>query len=192
MHTAIALLVVAVVCLLWHMRRRPWADVDPWDLQAFVISVPGTRCRQAVQQRFAGKQPFQFADGVNGVDMSPHPTLAPGQLGCALSHVLLWRRLADSELPVMIFEDDAVLCEGWRDRVRHVLQSLDDSIDIVYLGSCADDGSGTCYARGLRNSERPRCTHGYMLTPSGLRKLAAWAETAVLMLPIEKNMPLPS
>lgn len=186
-------LVVAVVCCLVaaalvSRASRPWSALEPADLHACVISVPNTRSRTPLQRRFAGQQPFVFVDGVDGSKLPPHPTLSPGQLGCAQSHMRLWRMLAGSPTPVLIFEDDAALHPEWRARVKAVLASLDSAVDIVFLGSCQELSGGRCYAAGLRRSVLPRCTHGYMLTPRGLQKLAAWAEVAGLQVPIDEHL----
>ena len=189
-----AAVVVTVVCCfvaaiaLVSRASRPWSALDPADLHACVISVPNTRPRTPLQRRFAGQQPFVFVDGVDGSTLPPHPALSPGQLGCAQSHMRLWRMLASSPAPVLIFEDDAALHPEWRARVKAVLASLDSSIDIVFLGSCQELGGGRCYAAGLRKSVLPRCTHGYMLTPRGLQKLAAWTQVVDLQLPIDEEL----
>jgi GR25 family glycosyltransferase involved in LPS biosynthesis len=49
--------------------------------------------------------------------MSPPMTkqLSPGEVGCTMSHIRLWRKLAEcenSEATMLILEDDAQFCEN--------------------------------------------------------------------------------
>lgn len=185
---AVALLFILTVAVV-SRNSRPWSHLVPSDLHACVISVPGTRPRTPLQLRFARhQQPFVFVDGVDGKQLPAHPTLSPGQLGCAQSHMRVWRLMANSPTPVLIFEDDAVLEPGWQPGMMRVLRSLNSSIDIVFVGHCQEMPGGRCYSAGLRNSVLPRCTHGYLLTPRGLQKLAAWAETTQPRLPIDEEL----
>jgi glycosyl transferase family 25 len=62
---------------------------------------------------------FEFVEAVNGrpldFDKIPMPDVfdpqlkyTKGAIGCALSHIGLWRRAANEEYPLTIAEDDAI------------------------------------------------------------------------------------
>ena len=58
-------------------------------------------------------------------------------MGCALSHLILWKALADdpsSNAAYFILEDDARLHPGWRDAWTNAQEHLPDNWDCVYLG----------------------------------------------------------
>ena len=46
-------------------------------------------------------------------------TLTPGEIGCALSHLNIYRRIVEDELSgAIVLEDDAILLDGFRDTVE--------------------------------------------------------------------------
>ena len=194
----LAMSLVLVAFVHWVGRPRGTACA------AYVISLrDGRRSRGVVEARFREReQPFEFVDAVDGREVAgadadrfdPKYEWKAGEIGCALSHVRLWTRLAGTgiDAPVLVFEDDAKLPRDWLPRVREVVDRLDDTIDLVFLGHCLETrGAPWKGSDALRRSECPRCTHGYLVTPRGATKLAAWARTtATLELPIDEELAL--
>jgi GR25 family glycosyltransferase involved in LPS biosynthesis len=73
--------------------------------------------------------------------------MLPGEVGCALSHVALWRELAETDgdprtTTMLILEDDAVVTHGKRNRYRtrfaaafaNAWKQLPDDWSMLYLG----------------------------------------------------------
>lgn len=182
---------LAAACVLacaaaWGGAAAREGDVPP----AYVISVPNTRPRDAVAARFRGRVPsLQFVDGVDGTTVEPGSMgrLKPGEIGCALSHARVWRRILESGGPALVFEDDAQPVDDFPTRVADVLRHIDDTIDVVFLGHCLEE-RGQPYAPGLRNSVLPRCTHGYLVTPRGARTLVSWMARASLTRAIDEEL----
>lgn len=56
-----------------------------------------------------------------------------GIVGCALSHLLMWRDLLDIKSNGLIIEDDAVLTPDFMAKVLHLITSCPDA-DIIFLG----------------------------------------------------------
>ena len=190
---AVVLCAAAVV-----LARGGWGEKEAFaaagagDVPAYVISVPGTRPRDAVEQRFRGRvRDVRFFDGVDGAALGAKGRLKPGEVGCAASHMRLWTQLdaAGVRTPVLVFEDDAQPGEDFQARLAGVMRHVDDSLDVVFLGHCFE-GKGPTVAPGLMNSMHPRCTHAYLLTPRGARTLAGWAARARLdqILPIDEEL----
>lgn len=166
---------------------------------ALVVSMPdGSRPRGAVAQRLkASGICARFVDavagttGVSEAELSrfkqPYPWL-PRQIGCALSHMRLWRRL---DGPTLIMEDDARPVPDFARSFRSILKELDDTVDVAFLGHCLE-GRGAPWKGSsvLRTSVLPRCTHAYYVTASGLPKLARFASSASLRLPIDEELAL--
>lgn len=185
MWVLVALVVAAALCLAPRPRAECWAHPA---VPAHVISVPGTRSRAEVRARFdAACQPFQFVDGVDGQTAPRIGSLTPGQVGCALSHMRLWQALEHSATPALIFEDDAQLPRDWRTLLDAVVRSVPAGVDVVFLGHCHET-QGRKHSEHLHHSVTPRCTHGYLATPSGLRKLAAWARAGGGTDPIDEEL----
>lgn len=58
----------------------------------------------------------------------------PGQLGCAMSHRMLWQKCVEKDTPLIIFEDDAVLRQDFAAGFTHIYQQLPATWDCVLLG----------------------------------------------------------
>jgi len=100
--------------------------------------------------------------------------LTPGERGCAASHVRLWKKVAKSDKPAILLEDDAIPVDGFADKLTQGLKDLPKDADVLYLGYSKPDKSkwmrelpGT----DLAQAEYVWTTVGYMIWPSGARKL---------------------
>ena len=112
-----------------------------------VITLPGARSRSA---GFCYRNPQiakpTLVEAVDGWALTPQqirehadlrpPLIAynPGQIGCALSHIKLWKRIARAKSPECIFEDDVYLRADFNSQARAFLASLPTAWDIVYWG----------------------------------------------------------
>lgn len=65
-------------------------------------------------------------------DVLPHYTR--GAVGCALSHLALWKRAIDSSQPLTICEDDAVFNHYFRARAEALVRTLPPDWDLVLWG----------------------------------------------------------
>ena len=61
--------------------------------------------------------------------------MTEGALGCLESHVSIWKRVASSNLPGIVFEDDVNLQPGFDDMLLQALQSLPSSWGMLYLAN---------------------------------------------------------
>lgn len=160
-------------------------------VRAYVVSMPGTRSRPAVRARFSGQQqPITFFDGVDGAALAPHPRLSPGEVGCAWSHMEIWKNLVQGTQDVLVFEDDAVPSPNFQSRLREVRRAIRGrDVDIVFLGHCLETkGAAWRGSATLRESVRPLCTHAYLVTPRGGVKLAGWAAHGRVDDPIDVEL----
>lgn len=107
--------------------------------------------------------------------------LSNSEIGCMLSHVSLWERVANQPdlNRVAIFEDDArthleigtlhQLLSGFYNYIKD--QKIDEP-DILYLGKALDDCVSYEQVWGdVYRSKHPICLHAYIITKSGARKL---------------------
>lgn len=185
-----AFVLVCLVLTLWHTQR-----VVP----VYVISLSsGTRSRATVAARLHPHVSFTFFDAVDGhavVDRSRfQKKIVAGQVGCALSHMTLWQYLLDTGVscPVLVLEDDVVLVPGFARHLSRVIEAIEGSnVDLVFLGHCYESEGPEwkrCGITTLKRSQLPRCTHAYLVTPSALPKLVAWARLAVNMHHIDEEL----
>jgi GR25 family glycosyltransferase involved in LPS biosynthesis/GT2 family glycosyltransferase len=90
---------------------------------------------------------YRVFDAVDGTSLLPLPkhlklfetgdfTYRRGIMGCALSHIKMWTELITSPATdtMLILEDDVVVCRDFVSKLTCVLNSLDENVDIVFLG----------------------------------------------------------
>lgn len=113
-------------------------------------------------------------------------------LGCALSHMHLWRHVRNEGLrAALIMEDDVRLVPGFVAKLHAVLREVPPDFDILYLGCfvlCSNQTQNALVGRAVRAltgrevnrvSERifrpawPAGMHCYVVSAQGARKLAA-------------------
>lgn len=103
-----------------------------------------------------------------------------GTIGCGLSHMSVWAEIAEHpDTYAAVFEDDIA---GYINR-EDLIQKLNDARsvmlpdwDLLFLGRCID----SCHesiriADGLYKTKRPYCTHAYIISSRGARKLLSRA-----------------
>lgn len=115
----------------------------------FVISLarePERRARMAQELTGFG---FEFFDAIDGTALGEAEyahrmdrewfrimrgrELAPGEIGCFLSHYGVWEKIAAERMPVaLVLEDDARLEDRFREVVEGAMK-LHDEWDVVYL-----------------------------------------------------------
>jgi GR25 family glycosyltransferase involved in LPS biosynthesis len=93
-----------------------------------------------------------------------------GEIGCFISHYMLWDYCAKNDEPIMIFEDDAIIDQNLWD--ENYYEDLATTYDMVYFGhndtkpdeavEVNDNLIVPGYAYNM---------HAYMITPSGAKKL---------------------
>ena len=112
-----------------------------------------------------------------------------GILACALSHVAVWRELADGDAPgVVVFEDDVKLCPGFTGQLVELCGQLEThhpGFDVAFLGHFdwqprpEDDFAESRLAVRLRGFDGARFlggTFAYLLSRQGARRLLTFVE----------------
>ena len=74
---------------------------------------------------------------INKNILDKNHNLLKGQLGCALSHVQLWRKIKkDNNQFSLILEDDVKFNRNFKKDLRKLIDFLPETWDIIYLGGC--------------------------------------------------------
>ena len=161
-------------------------------MKAFVISMetPQGRERLAKMRERCAREGIEFehVPGVDGKTLSREDLKAlatprceamctPAMMGCALSHISCWQRLRDSPTDEMflILEDDAVLVEGFVDKMHAALRDVPDGWHVLLLGCflCNPDlqdiaSGGTAARHGCtRDISAFSGTHAYIISKAG-------------------------
>lgn len=99
-----------------------------------------------------------------------HRDLTPGAVGCYLSHLRAWRRVAGSGAPyAFVFEDDADIPRDTLARFHQALAQVGDRPWDVLLLGC--DGEGESAGPNLTRMTRFLRLHAYAITPAAARRL---------------------
>lgn len=118
--------------------------------------------------------------------------LSPGETGCYASHLTICRRIVSGELqaPVLVFEDDIELRDGFAELIERLLQSLPTDWDIVRLSNDTKHVAAPIGELGgpyklVRYSTIPGSTGALMFSRAGAEKFIA-AEARDL--PIDQDL----
>lgn len=118
--------------------------------------------------------------------------LSPGETGCYASHLTICRRIVSGELqaPVLVFEDDIELHDGFADLVERILRTLPADWDIVRLSNDTKQVAAPIVELSgpyqlVRYSTIPGSTGALMLSRAGAEKFIA---AEVRDLPIDQDL----
>ena len=102
----------------------------------------------------------------NGYNLRPH------QIGVWQSHYVIWKQMIEENIDKLyIFEDDCLFVNDFKNMYNKTLNLLKDKeYNIVFLGYSGSnvDINKELY---LLNTGVPRCTHSYILSLNGAKKL---------------------
>jgi glycosyl transferase family 25 len=174
---------------------------SPQPIQIFVISLAGaTQRRQHIISEL-GKSgvDFQLCDAVNGKELSDkeiqdtcdaealknHPTwLTRGAIGCALSHLNIYRKMISEHIPyAVVLEDDMVLPQEFGGHLKDIVGKLHaDEVIMLYYQSwqplelCQPGAEKYRETHGLyypKDISQPITTGAYIITLNAAKRLAA-------------------
>jgi GR25 family glycosyltransferase involved in LPS biosynthesis len=100
--------------------------------------------------------------------------ISQGHVGCILSHYMLWRIL--EYLPYgeyLIFEDDVVLCEGFKEKFIDIKSKLPEDWQYCFIGNCCLDRTDSLQVADgiIQTVSPPLCTHAYLIKKTALPTL---------------------
>ncbi|XP_043286246.1 glycosyltransferase 25 family member isoform X2 [Venturia canescens] len=119
-----------------------------------------------------------------------------GEIGCFLSHYVIWKKAFDNNFDrIMVLEDDVRFEPFFRQRIHLLLNEIDQlhlQWDLIYLGrkkiskeeESPVDGSKLLWQVGYSY-----WTIGYMLSQSGVKKLLD-ARPLDNMIPVDEYLPI--
>lgn len=158
----------------------------------FVVNLPeSTERRERVQEQLdhLGLQ-AEFFPAVRGksldaAELATHydnnkffRPLSPGEIGCALSHVFIYKTIIERNLDYcLILEDDILIC----DKISAILDSIKTLVEpaspeIILLTALKEYSENNSVSLNVDNYRMVRviragCTHGYIITNAGARAL---------------------
>lgn len=172
---------------------RPLHTTPLVEIPIFCISLKRKKWRRGMivrQMKRLGFRTWSIFDAVDGCNLDRRELesigtydgdsirqrfrsdLSMGNIGCYLSHVALWRRVADDRLPVaLVCEDDVIFSADRLDRID--LSLLPHNWDIVFLHALVATAppSGHVHQDVYTIQSYGGSTAAYLLSQSGARKL---------------------
>lgn len=118
-------------------------------------------------------------------DPQKNVLLRQDQIGCYLSHYILWRALLFSQQyqnfkdnsQFTILEDDCVFKSDWKENFNLACDHMPKDWDVLMIGSCCtEDKPKTQIGANLYDCKHPFCTHGYIVRGKCLPHLIQCAE----------------
>ena len=104
-------------------------------------------------------------------DGTPH-FISQGHIGCILSHYTLWKAMQYMPFgEYIIFEDDVVLCDNFKEKLIHYKSQLPEDWQYAFIGHCClcpEEGRFHVSENIIQTIEPPMCTHAYMIKKSAL------------------------
>jgi glycosyl transferase family 25 len=191
---------------LCRLPREPFRALNEYFDEIWVLTIGrNLERREHIKTQFEGMQ-FSYFEGIDGKTLTEEDaridlkqagvlsgrTIAINELACTMSHVVMFRSIAQRELKrVLIFEDDAVFVRNAGEWIPYCLERLPVNWDLLYLGY--GDGELRGYlrefqerfgrridplevvsrsvGRGLRTAAGHDFTHAYAVTLPGAKKL---------------------
>lgn len=189
-------------------KERPAAPFAPGLDEAYVVNLERRKDRMDTFCASVGPQVAASVlrwNAVDGRTLRLTPQLAQlfrdndfrwkkSVMGCALSHLSLWERMAREGRAkrILVLEDDVRFVDGWQERWAAMVPHIPADADVIYLGGvlppnkvalpACTEAVNAHFARVAKNTvfsggNGPArryfhfCTYAYVLTQSGLQKM---------------------
>jgi GR25 family glycosyltransferase involved in LPS biosynthesis len=125
-----------------------------------------------------------------------------GELGVIVSHSIIWKTIIDNQIEyTCIFEDDAIICPNFEERLEFVLSKVTQEMMVVFIGGrftrdfqtpySIPCDVGLCYydnTMRFNGSHHDRTAHAYIITLQGAKYLYDRLCTAWNGLELDKFM----
>ncbi|XP_063708148.1 glycosyltransferase 25 family member [Culicoides brevitarsis] len=147
-----------------------------------------------MNEEWIKQQGIEFMPGF--VDPYHDRPMTYGEIGCFMSHYLIWKKMVEEKLElVLILEDDVKFEPYFRTRVTNILAQARKSgktFDLLYFGRKALSHKDERYIPGTTNLVEVGYSYwtlGYVLTLKGAQKLLA-QEPQKKMVPVDEYLPI--
>lgn len=105
--------------------------------------------------------------------------LTLGEVGCALSHIKIYRRMIEENLSyALIFEDDIIIDSSLNVKLQEIERFINpQKAQVVLLSALGFDGGNT---PGILKNDKAMCTDGYVITLPAAKKICYTNHPVVL------------
>jgi glycosyl transferase family 25 len=101
----------------------------------------------------------------------------PGMVGCGASHINIWKRVVEENMPyAIVLEDDALLAPDFVEVAKAALRDVPDDYHLLLLGCFNCSEASQALIRGARDALRSTPAPKRP-APSGLREIVMFSGT---------------
>ena len=176
-------------------------------IETFVISLPFREDRKKLFD-FDNKDKIEYTyynDIIDGKELSYQDLLdkgfdtykdwkdpinkkhfGKGQIGCTLSHFSLWEKCIEIDKPLLIFEDDAVVSDGFS--YNEIDELLDKGYNFIYFG-WLEMGTSVPISNKYVIPSYPYWALSYLITPEAA-KILVNDKIKKSIIPVDEYLPL--
>lgn len=149
---------------------------------------------KTMSEEWIKQQGIEFMPGF--VDPYHDRPMTYGEIGCFISHYMIWKKMIEENLElVLILEDDVKFEPYFRGRVANVLVQVKNTkktFDLLYFGRKALSHKDESYIDGSTNLVEVGYSYwtlGYVLTLQGAKKLLD-QNPQKKMVPVDEYLPI--
>ncbi len=122
------------------------------------------------------KKPWDTHRYNNAKNKEKKDKIMKGEIGCYMSHLNLLQKIGNSDYDgwTIIFEDDLILKDNFKDELDKILKNLEnnDTVDMVYLGNTHQHKCNKgIYKDNLCYPDTPYGTQAYMVNKRSAQKI---------------------
>lgn len=104
-------------------------------LQKFYDTIPFPKDNIQVVYGFDGKNYENENEEEKNIYNKLPNQLNPGEKGCFISHIRIYKDIIKKNIPYsIIFEDDAILCDDFKNKLQIVIDEMPTDTQILYFG----------------------------------------------------------
>lgn len=105
-------------------------------------------------------------------NLSIDKDIRKGELGCLLSHLKVLKHIVDNHIQIAtVFEDDICFHPEWNKLCNNYFDLTPNNYDVIFMGNQLDSCRRIDIVTPIITTEPIFCTHAYMITLEGARKL---------------------
>jgi GR25 family glycosyltransferase involved in LPS biosynthesis len=112
-------------------------------LQKFYEIIPFSKENINIVYGFDGKNYFNESEEelmiynnlLPGISLFTGENLLPGEKGCFISHIRIFKDIIKHNIPfAIVFEDDIILCEDFKNKLEIIINEMPQNTQILYFG----------------------------------------------------------
>lgn len=94
------------------------------------------------------------------------------EISLCLKHISIFKDvILNNYQNVVVFEDDIILVDDFTNKLSEYMTQLPDDYDVLWIGSCCNLHAKYENDKNIYKSNSSRCTHAYLISNSGCRKM---------------------